>query len=73
MPISRTIRFFVIVSPSGCDRVQQYQGGSDGTTIFAHHADFEVGASRLDLYVADTMSHPRPPFAWRFPATQPVN
>ncbi|MGB8242383.1 MAG: macro domain-containing protein, partial [Pseudolabrys sp.] len=53
MPISSTIRFFVIVLPSGCYRAQKYQGGSDRTTIFAQHAAFELGASGLEICVAD--------------------
>jgi hypothetical protein len=63
MPISSTIRFFVIVSPSGCYRAQKYQGGSDRTTIFAQHAAFEVGTSRLDIGVTDITSNPIPPTA----------
>src|SRR3954454_10768871 len=53
MPISSTIRFFVIVLLSGCYRAQKYQGGSDRTTIFAQHAAFELGASGLEICVAD--------------------
>jgi hypothetical protein len=53
MPISSTIRFFVIVLPSGCYRAQKYQGGSDRTTIFAQHAAFELGVSGLEICVAD--------------------
>ena len=45
MPISSTIRFFVIVLPSGCCRAQKYQGRSDRTTIFAQHAAFEARAN----------------------------
>src|SRR3954451_19049240 len=53
MPISSTIRFFVIVLLSGCYRAQKYQGGSDRTTVFAQHAAFELGASGLEICVAD--------------------
>jgi hypothetical protein len=53
MPISSTIRFFVIVLRPICYRAQKYQGGSDRTTIFAQHAAFELGASGLEIGVAD--------------------
>jgi hypothetical protein len=62
MPISSTIRFFVIVSVH-CYRAQKYQGGSDRTTIFAQHAAFELEGSRLEIGVADITNNTIPPTA----------
>jgi hypothetical protein len=65
MPISSTIRFFVIVLLSGCYRAQKYQGGSDRTTIFAQHAAFELEGSRLEIGVADIPKQPNTSHACR--------